>query len=634
MFGLLLCVIEYFYDFTNKFHNIVKIDRFNSLNTNISINKLSNSKQTKKIWIHDDKEIISQDDSDNYHFTKIKPHIDIDNILDNHEKNNVRIRYVNEIKSDNVLKNIYVDIIFFVNKILLLVVWIFIIYTVLQISISFSKMNYMGGNDIDNNFLQNFKSNKINQIINFNDTNSGYSKEYQKILKRENISLSSWVGSPEVFEECLEVISYVKNYSNYKRLGAELPKGILLEGPPGVGKTLLAKAIASETNSTFISVGGSEFIEMYVGVGASRVRELFNFARMYSPSIIFIDEIDAIGKHRSNGLSAGHSEHDQTLNQLLSEMDGFGNNTGILVLGATNRKDMLDKALLRPGRFDRVITIGLPDRTSRLEILNLYLKKKKHIDKNINVSTLAILTDGYSGADLKNLVNEASILAARRGSRKIKEYDLSNALEKGIVGLVKNNEDRSLETLNRVAVHEVGHAFIVINYREYFDLQKISIKSTYSGAGGYTIFTEKSTYKNDGLDTKDLLFKRLVISMGGKAAETIWYGGEQVSLGATQDLKQSNQLARKMVGIFGMGYELETFYNQEIDSHLDYNYGKSIYSDKTKEKFDFETMELVKMAYLEAKKIILDNKKNCSDIIDLLVDKKVLLPTNLIKYYL
>jgi cell division protease FtsH len=645
MFWLILCFVEIFNSFRNKVSNILKIDRFCNLNTTQSINKLMRSKKIIKIWINEDEneEIISQDNLNNYHFTKNGLGDRISRVINKCIGNNIKINFISSIKPDNIFKTIYDDINFLISKIFIPIIWMLLIFNLLSISINMIESN----NHEANNFLKNSRPNKINKInqplqnnsnTNYNSIYKEHFNEYQNILHKENISLSSWVGSQEVFEECWEVISYVKNYSNYKRLGAELPKGILLEGPPGVGKTLLAKAIATETNSTFISVGGSEFIEMYVGVGASRVRELFSLARLYSPSIIFIDEIDAIGKHRSNGFGGGgggggHSEHDQTLNQLLTEMDGFGDNTGILVLGATNRKDMLDKALVRPGRFDRVITIGLPDRYSRLEILKLYLGNKKHIDKNINTNTLADLTDGYSGADLKNLVNEAAILAARRGATQIKDADLSNALEKSIIGLVKNNDDRSPETLLRVSVHEVGHAFIAIYYKDYFDLQKISIKSTYSGAGGYTMFTEKPKYKNDGLYTKELLFKRLVISMGGKAAETIWYGGEQVSSGATQDLKQSNRLARKMIGMFGMGDSLETFYNQEVDSLQDYNIGKSAYSDKTKELFDLETMEIVKMAYLEAKKIIIENKDECTDIIELLVDKKVLVQTDLKKYF-
>ena len=643
MFVFVLSIMEFLNNLKNKSSNLLRIDNFDSLNNIMSLSDLIKSKNIKKIWINEENdETISINKLGNYHITKCGK-ITMDKIIDKFVEQEVNIGIANQVKSYGVFKIMYEHIYFLIHKIIIPILWIFLIFNITTLSFNLMQKNYDAPNGMTNfNFIKSTKSlnqtrklnqiehiDKLKQLIKNNDSEYHNAKyDYDYILGNSpNISLKSWVGSPEVFEECWEVISYVTNYSHYKRLGAELPKGILLEGPPGVGKTHLAKAIASETNSTFISVAGSEFIEMYVGVGASRVRELFGLARKYSPSIIFIDEIDAIGKHRSNGLSGTHSEHDQTLNQLLTEMDGFGDNTGILILGATNRKDMLDKALVRPGRFDRVITIGLPDKSSRLEILNLYLSRKKHIDRNINASVLADLTEGYSGADLKNLINEAAILAARRGGRKIKESDLSNALEKSIVGIIKNNDDRSLETIERVSVHEVGHAYLVLYYKELFDLQKISIKSTYGGAGGYTIFTEKPKYKNDGLFTKDLLFKRLVISMGGKAAETIWYGGEQVSWGATQDLKQSNQLARKMVGIFGMGDDLETFYNQEID--LSGNYNNGLYSDKTKETFDLETIQMVRMAYIEAKKIISENKEICADIIDMLIDKKILTQKNL-----
>jgi cell division protease FtsH len=442
-----------------------------------------------------------------------------------------------------------------------------------------------------------------------------------------NISLSNWVGSPEVFDECYEIISYQKNNSHYTRLGAVLPKGILLEGPPGVGKTYLAKAIASETKSSFFSVSGSEFIERYVGVGASRVRDLFKLARANSPSIIFIDEIDAIGGKRSGGGDGSYKEHDQTLNQLLTEMDGFKDNFQIMVLAATNRKDMLDPALLRPGRFDRHIHISLPDKYSREQILQLYLEEKKRREKSINITTIAELTDGFSGADLKNLINEAAILTARRGGDKITSSDITSAMEKLVVGLERKNDDRSIEARYRIGIHEVGHGFLTIYFDKYFDLQKISIKSTYNGAGGYTLLSEKVEYSSAGLYTKDLLFKKIVILLGGKAAESIWYGGEQVSLGATQDLKQANQLARKMVELFGMGSDdLETFYNTQGI------YGSS-HSEKIKELVDTEIISIVSKAYGKAKRILKQNKLVCDEIVEKLILDEILYRKDLDIYY-
>ena len=391
---------------------------------------------------------------------------------------------------------------------------------------------------------------------------------------KQNITMSSWVGSPEIFEEVFEVISYLKNEQAYKDLNVELPRGILLEGPPGTGKTLLAKAIASETNSNFISISGSEFVELIVGMGALKVRNLFKEARQKKPCIIFIDEIDAIGKKRSNNLNS-NDEREQTLNQILAEMDGFEDNEGLTILAATNRKDILDEALIRPGRFDRIIKIGLPDKTSREQILKFYLDRKS-IDDSIDITSLSEITDGFSGAQLKNLVNEAAILAVRENSKIISRVNIDNALEKLAVGLIRNVDTRSKEVLYRVAVHEMGHALIALLYNKYFDIFKVSIKATYNGAGGYTLFSEKPEFKDGGLYTKDLLFKRLVIAMGGKAAESLFYGNEYISLGAVEDLRQANKLAKRMIGNFGMGNKLEVFFNEDIGDDSNPFLGRSL----------------------------------------------------------
>ena len=440
---------------------------------------------------------------------------------------------------------------------------------------------------------------------------------------KQNISLSSWVGSPEVFEECFEIVSYFKNESSYKNIGAELPRGILLEGPPGTGKTLLAKAIASETDSNFISVSGSEFVELFVGMGALRIRQLFKQARSKKPCVIFIDEIDTIGKKRSINIGTNNDEREQTLNQLLAEMDGFADNEGIFVLAATNRKDVLDEALVRPGRFDRIIKIGLPDKTSREQILKFYLDKKP-IDQIIDINSVSSFTDGMSGAELKNLVNEAAINAVRQGKNTISRENLDVALEKLVVGLVKNTDTRSSKTLERVSIHEIGHTFMVLLYKNYFDFYKVSIKATYNGAGGYTLFSEKPELKDGGLYTKDLLFKRLVIAMGGKAAESVFFGDDFVSAGASQDLKQANDLARKMIGSFGMGNELMVFHNKNLDNE----FNSDTYSDLTKSIMDEESLDLVNMAYNEAKKIINEDKPYFKSMVNSLLVNKVLLPTD------
>jgi cell division protease FtsH len=434
---------------------------------------------------------------------------------------------------------------------------------------------------------------------------------------KTNVTFSDWGGSEEVLNECYEIVSYLKNATNYKNIGAQIPRGILLDGPPGTGKTLLAKAIATDSNSSFISVSGSEFVEMFVGVGAMRIRSLFEKARENKPCIIFIDEIDAIGKQRGQSGVFTNDEREQTLNQLLVEMDGFKDNDNIIIIAATNRKDILDQALLRPGRFDRLITIPLPDRKSRKDIINVYLRNKK-FDYKINLDSLVDLTAGYSGAQLKNLINEASIFAARQGQTMITQDYLNDAFEKISIGIIKKNDDRDMETKTRVSIHECGHALQVVLNENYFNLQKVTIKQTYSGAGGYTLFSEKSEIIEGGLYTKDLLKKRLTIALGGKAAEEIYYSNDFISAGATMDLNQANQLALSMIEKYGMGDKLSNFYKQNE------NQFNNKYSELTKNVIDKEVGNLVNDAYDEAKKNILNNKEKFDLVLKELLDKKTI----------
>lgn len=443
----------------------------------------------------------------------------------------------------------------------------------------------------------------------------GVGKNQFKINSETNITFADWAGSKEVLEECTEFVSYLKNSTYYQKIGAKLPRGILLEGPPGTGKTLLAKAIATESNSSFIAASGSEFVEMFVGVGAQRIRKLFEDARKMSPCIIFIDEIDAIGKQRGKSAIMGNDEREQTLNQLLTEMDGFNDNEGITVMAATNRMDILDRALLRPGRFDRVINIPLPDLDSRREILQLYLKDKM-IDSSVDYETLAKMTSGYSGAEIKNLINEASIIAARNQKLIITEIFLEEAIEKSLIGIKKKIDNRDDSTKRRVAIHEVGHAFICNYFEEYFDLQKVSIQPSYSGVGGFTIFTEKLNISESRLYTKDFLIKRLMVALGGKAAESVYYGDDFVSLGASMDLTQANGLATEMIERYGMGNKLIVF-------SKDQDYSKS-YSENTKTMIDKEVAELVNEAYKAARELITKNKSDFDKYVDVLVQDVVL----------
>jgi len=464
----------------------------------------------------------------------------------------------------------------------------------------------------------------------------GFQKESEPFVK-PNVSLASWAGSPEVIEECEEVISYIEKKELYKELGAEMPKGILLEGPPGTGKTLLAKAIATETNSTFISISGSEFVELFVGMGASRVRDLFENARKNKPSIIFIDEIDAVGRQRGAGINMANDEREQTLNQLLYEMDGFNNNDDIVVMAATNRRDVLDQALLRPGRFDRLIRVPLPDKMSREKILDFYIKNKK-TESPFDISAIAELTDGFSGAQLKNLINEAAILSARYNESFMQEKYIFESFEKLIVGLIRNNATVAETTKTRVAIHESGHALLTLLFKEYFEFKKASIQPTYNGAGGYTLFTEKPEIKDGGLYTKDIFKKRLIITMGGKAAESLYYGNEYVSLGAVEDLRQANKLAQRMIGNFGMGEDLEVFFNEDISDESNPFVGRSLsigskYSQNTKQLMDKESLNLVNVAFNEAKELLKNNYDKLVEFSELLKNNTIVMNTDLYNFF-
>ena len=592
-------------DIIYKFKYIFTLDNYNEVLNNLQENKIS------KILIDNNyKQLVTVDNLPqdicyycHYHIANINP-IVIPNLIEKTSQQHIPISFVN-LTPQNIfniqeaISNFFNIFVSFVNNAFPILIFIYFI-SILRNSNSgpmppsSMNINKMNNNNSPFGFVSPFQN-----------------KGNDKFLK-PNVTLDSWAGSPEVIDECREVISYIENKEKFNLIGAEMPKGILLEGPPGTGKTLLAKAIATETNSTFISISGSEFVELFVGVGASRVRELFNKARENSPCIIFIDEIDAVGKQRGAGVNMGNDEKEQTLNQLLYEMDGFNNNNDILVIAATNRKDILDQALLRPGRFDRIIRIPLPDKASREKILTFYFKNK-NMNKKPDITSIAELTEGYSGAQLKNLINEAAIISARNNFTILQEKYIFEAYEKSIVGLIKKNASIAPNTKLRVSIHESGHALLALKFKEYFDFQKVSIQPTYNGAGGYTLFNEKPEIKEGGLYTKDVLKKRLIIIMGGKAAESIYYGNNYVSLGAIQDLKQANSLAKRMIGNFGMGEKLEVFFNEDLNDDSYSFSGTSLtfgekYSDNTRNIMDKETLDLVKEAYSIAKEILDKNR--------------------------
>jgi cell division protease FtsH len=599
-----------------KFANTLPEDSYNTLMQKIDKNQVSDIVFSTKL----DSVISQAENTDgilyhDYTITKINPYL-LDSITDNALKHNVHTVFLNNqpnpvienaIGALNVLGNIIFPL-------------MFVIYIVALI-----RSRGGGGGPGPMGGAPMFPGGGLRKDV----------MEAKENMQKANITLSSFAGSEEIMQECTEIVSYLKNSTVYANAGAEIPKGILLEGPPGSGKTLLAKAIASEADANFVSVAASEFVEIFVGMGASKIRGLFDTARKNTPCILFIDEIDAVGRQRGAGINMANDEREQTLNQLLAEMDGFANNDGVLVIAATNRKDVLDQALLRPGRFDRILTVPYPDRDSRKEILKVHARNKQ-LAKDVNLDFIAELTTGFSGAQLKNLLNEAAIYAARVGNVIISNTDIFNALDKLIVGLVKKQDARSDESRQRVAIHETGHALLAANFTEYFDLKKVTIQTTYNGAGGYTIFNEYANITDSGLYTKDLLKKRLVVTMGGKAAESIFYGDDHVSLGAIQDLKQANSLAQRMIGNYGMGNKLEVFYNENVGDDRNPFLGRSMamgsgYSEKIKDIMDRESLNLVIQAYEDAKRILRENRDRMDILVDVLLRNTTVLGSDVTK---
>jgi cell division protease FtsH len=593
---------------------------FERANYNDVIKDLNENKISKILINTDYKQLVTVDnlpkvDSlyNHYHISDINP-IVVPNLVEKTSNLHIPLHFVNFTPESIINIQNIINQLFSIGGYIIPILFVFLIIS------SFREMNSMPTNSAQLS-RRNKNSNNPFEMM-------GNSKKNKDEFIKPNVTLKSWAGSPEVIEECKEIISYIENKEKYRLIGADMPKGILLEGPPGTGKTLLAKAISSETNSTFISISGSEFVELFVGMGASRVRDLFSNARENKPCIIFIDEIDAVGRQRGAGINMANDEREQTLNQLLYEMDGFNNNDDIIVMAATNRKDVLDQALLRPGRFDRIVRVPLPDKDSREKILDYYLENK-NIEKTFDVPSIAELTDGFSGAQLKNLLNEAAILSAKNNYTKIQENYIFDSFEKLVVGLIKTNATVSHATKLRVAIHESGHSLLALKFNEYFDFKKASIQPTYNGAGGYTIFSEKPEIKDGGLYTKDMLKKRLIIAMGGKAAENIYYGNSNVSLGAVQDLKQANSLAKRMIGNFGMGDKLEVFFNEDIDDDSNPFLGRSLalgdkYSEHTRDMMDKESLGLVKEAYKEAKEILENNKDKLIEFSELLINNTII----------
>ena len=471
-------------------------------------------------------------------------------------------------------------------------------------------------------------------------------------VEKVNITFADVAGCDEAKNELVEVVDFLKNPDKYVNAGAKIPKGILLEGEPGTGKTLLARAVAGEAGVNFISASGSEFIEMFVGVGAARVRKLFDTAKEKSPCVIFIDEIDAIGRQRGAGFNSGNDEREQTLNQILTNMDGFEKTTGVIVVAATNRADILDSALVRPGRFDRKVNVPLPDTIGR-EAISLVHFRNKNVAKNVSLKEVATLTSGFSGADIANLANEAAIYSVRNNLTEITYDNIVDAYEKITIGLPAAVENRDEETIELVAYHEAGHTLLVMLFNDMFDIKRVTVNGNKGGAGGYTLFTPKEKYQS--FPTKKFLLANLIIALGGRAAEVILYENYQstipssyaddyvfsdidnldITTGASGDLKQANSIARQYVAQFGFD-EMVGLYDSSAGSKpflgRDMAMGGDKMSDETKKIIDKKVAELVEFAYSKAYQIISKNKHTLNAIASNLIENVTISGADLVDY--
>lgn len=447
----------------------------------------------------------------------------------------------------------------------------------------------------------------------------GIGKSNAKVYveKETGVTFQDVAGQDEAKESLQEVVDFLHNPGKYTGIGAKLPKGALLVGPPGTGKTLLAKAVAGEAKVPFFSLSGSAFVEMYVGVGASRVRDLFKQAQQMAPCIVFIDEIDAIGKTRDT-MMGGNDEREQTLNQLLAEMDGFDTNKGLLLLAATNRPEVLDPALLRPGRFDRRIIVDKPDLKGRIDVLKVHAKDVK-MDETVDLEAIALATSGAVGSDLANMINEAAINAVKNGRQVVSQKDLFEAVEVVLVGKEKKDRIMSKEERRIVSYHEVGHALVTALQKNTEPVQKITIVPRTMGALGYVMQTPE---EEKFLNTKKELEAMLVVALGGRAAEEIVF--DTVTTGASNDIEKATKIARAMITQYGMSEKfgligLESIQNRYLDGRPVLNCG-----DATAAEIDAEVMKILKAAYEEAKRLLRDNREALDKISDFLIEKETI----------
>ena len=453
-----------------------------------------------------------------------------------------------------------------------------------------------------------------------NNKSMDFGKSRAKLMENDKkTTFKDVAGLTEEKEEVQEIIDFLKNPKKFQTMGARIPKGVLLVGPPGTGKTLLARAVAGEANVPFYYISGSDFVELFVGIGASRVRDMFKQAKMNAPCLIFIDEIDAVGRQRGTGLGGGHDEREQTLNQLLTEMDGFGANEGIIIIAATNRPDVLDPALLRPGRFDRQVTVALPDKNARIEILKVHARNKT-LDKPVTLEYLAKRTPGFSGADLENLLNEAALLTVRRNKKKITMEEIDEATDRVLMGPAKVTRKYTDKEKRLVAFHEAGHAVMGLKLDGANDVQKITIIPR-GHAGGYTMMTPKEDTFNY---TKNELLEAICGLLGGRVAEEITF--KEVTTGAQDDFKKATKIARSMVTEYGMSNLGPMMLEEPSENTFlgrDYNKNRNV-SDTVAHEIDEEMRSIINSCYDKTKKIINENKDLLKLIAETLLEEETI----------
>jgi cell division protease FtsH len=454
-----------------------------------------------------------------------------------------------------------------------------------------------------------------------NALNFGKSRARFQMEAKTGIIFDDVAGIEEAKEELQEVVTFLKKPERFTAIGAKIPRGVLLVGPPGTGKTLLAKAIAGEAGVPFFSISGSEFVEMFVGVGASRVRDLFRKAKENAPCLVFIDEIDAVGRQRGTGIGGGNDEREQTLNQLLTEMDGFEGNNGIIIIAATNRPDVLDMALLRPGRFDRQVSVDLPGYNGRVGILQVHARNKK-LSPEISLETIARRTPGFSGADLANLLNEAAILTARRRKEAVTNLEVNDAFDRVTIGLALNPLMDSKKKW-MTAYHEVGHALVATLLKNADPVEKVTIIPRSGGIEGFTSFTfDDEMLDSEGLRSRALLLNRITVALGGRAAEAEIYGDDEIDTGAGSDIRRVTTLAREMVTLYGMSdlgpVALETP-NQEVFLGRDWG-SKAEYSEELAAQIDRRVRAIAFHCYEDARRIIRENRSLVDKLVEMLLE--------------